>query len=72
MRERGKIWMDRTGLSVIQQEWKMMDKHAGRLRAERDDALAQRDEARGWCRAMLAIILVLAVALGYVLAQGVI
>ena len=46
-----------------------MDKHMGRLRAERDDALAQRDEAREWCRAMLVIILVLAMALGYVLAN---
>lgn len=49
-----------------------MNKHMGRLREERDDALAQRDEAREWCRAMLVIILVLAMALGYVLAQGVI
>ena len=61
-----------SGLSVIQQEWTQMNKHMGRLREERDDALAQRDEAREWCRAMLVIILVLAVALGYVLAQGVI
>ena len=67
--------MERTelsGLSVIQQEWTQMDKRMSQLRTERNDALAQRDEARGWCRAMLAIILVLAVALGYVLAQGVI
>mgnify|MGYP001625671972 CR=1 FL=1 len=60
---------ERVGLSVIQQEWKMTDKRAGRLRVERDDALAQRDEAREWCRAMLVIILVLAMALGYVLAN---
>lgn len=64
--------MERSGLPVIQQEWVMMDRHMSQLREERDDALAQRDEAREWCRAMLVIILVLAVALGYVLAQGVI
>lgn len=49
-----------------------MDKHMDQLRAERDDALAQRDEARAWCWTMLMIILVLSVALGYVLAQGMI
>lgn len=64
--------MARPGLSVIQQEWTQMNKHMGRLREERDDALAQRDEARAWCWTMLVIILVLSVALGYVLAQGVI
>lgn len=57
--------MERPGLSVIQQEWAQMDKHMGRLRAERD-------EARAWCWTMLIIILLLSMALGYVLAQGVI
>lgn len=47
-----------------------MDKHMDQLRAERDDALAQRDEARAWCWTMLVIILVLSVALGYVLANA--
>ena len=64
--------MERTelsGLSVIQQEWTQMDKRMSQLRTERNDALAQRDEAREWCRAMLVIILVLAMALGYVLAN---
>ena len=64
--------MEGAGLPAIQREWQQMNEHMGRLRAERDDALAQRDEAREWCRAMLVIILVLAMALGYVLAQGVI
>lgn len=58
-----------SGLSVIQQEWTQMDNHMSRLRVERDDALAQRDEARQWCRTMLIIILLLAMALGYVLAN---
>ncbi len=49
-----------------------MDKHMDQLRAERDDALAQRDEARAWCWTMLVIILLLSMALGYVLSKGVI
>lgn len=53
---------ERVGLPAIQQEWKMMDKCMGRLRAERD-------EARAWCWTMLIIILLLAMALGYVLAN---
>ena len=62
---------EKTSLPVIQQEWIMMDRHMSQLREERDDALAQRDEARGWCRTMLVIILLMAMALGYVLAQGI-
>ncbi len=57
--------MEGAGLPVIQKEWQQMNEHMGRLRAERD-------EARAWCLTMLIIILLLAVALGYVLAQGVI
>lgn len=59
-----------SGLSVIQQEWTQMDNHMSRLRAERDDALAQLNEARRWCQAMLVVILTLAMAFGYVLAQS--
>ena len=61
--------MEGAGLPAIQREWQQMNEHMGRLRAERDDALAQRDEARQWCRTMLIIILLLAMALGYVLAN---
>lgn len=57
-------------MPVIRQEWTKMDRHMSQLREERDDALAQRDEARRWCEVMLLIILMLALALGYVLAQG--
>ena len=61
---------EKTSLPVIRQEWTKMDKHMSQLREERNDALAQLDEARRWCEVMLLIILMLALALGYVLAQG--
>ena len=54
-----------TGMQKLQDEWQLMSRYIDRVTAERD-------EARAWCWTMLVIILVLAVALGYVLAQGVI
>ena len=35
----------------------------------RDDALAQRDEARRWCAVLVIVICMTAMALGYVLAN---
>ena len=61
---------EKTSLLVIRQEWTKMDRYMSQLREERDDALAQLYEARRWCEVMLLIILMLALALGYVLAQG--
>lgn len=54
-----------TGMQKLQDEWQLMSRYIDRVTAERD-------EARAWCWTMLVIILVLSVALGYVLAQGVI
>lgn len=54
-----------TGMQKLQNEWQLMSRYIDRVTAERD-------EARAWCLTMLIIILLLAVALGYVLAQGVI
>lgn len=64
--------MAKPGLPVIQQEWKQMNDHMSRLKEERDQALAQRNEARKWCGTMLGIILLMAMALGYALAQGIV
>ncbi len=50
------------GMQKLQDEWQLMSRYIDRVTAERD-------EAREWCRAMLVIILVLAMALGYVLAN---
>ena len=61
---------EKASLLVIQQEWTKMDRHMSLLREERDDALAQLNEARRWCQAMLVVILALAMAFVYVLAQS--
>lgn len=54
-----------TGMQKLQDEWQLMSRYIDRVTAERD-------EARAWCWTMLVIILLLSMALGYVLAQGVI
>lgn len=54
-----------TGMQKLQNEWQLMSRYIDRVTAERD-------EARAWCWTMLVIILLLSMALGYVLAQGVI
>lgn len=53
------------GMQKLQDEWQLMSRYIDRVTAERD-------EARAWCWTMLVIILLLSMALGYVLAQGVI
>ena len=53
------------GMRGLQDEWQLMSRYIDRVTAERD-------EARAWCWTMLIIILLLSMALGYVLAQGVI
>lgn len=57
--------MPPTGMQKLQDEWQQMSRYIDRVTAERD-------EARAWCWTMLVIILLLSMALGYVLAQGVI
>ena len=53
------------GMRGLHDEWQLMSRYIDRVTAERD-------EARAWCWTMLIIILLLSMALGYVLAQGVI
>lgn len=53
------------GMQVLQDEWQQMSRHIDRVTAERD-------EARRWCTALVIVICITAMALGYVLAQGVI
>ncbi len=57
------------GLPVIRQEWQQMNERMLRMQDERDDALAQRDEARRWCAVLVIVICITAMALGYVLAN---
>lgn len=53
------------GIVIAEREWKAVLHRADKLRGERD-------EARGWCAVLILIILMLSMALGYVLAQGVV